>query len=27
MLLSGRKAAQVAISKLKKVPNPDIKIS
>jgi len=27
MLLSGRKAAQVAISKLKKVPNPDIKVS
>jgi len=27
MLLSARKAAQVAISKLKKVPNPDIKIS
>jgi hypothetical protein len=26
MLLSGRKAAQVAISKLKKIPNPDIKI-
>src|SRR5574339_932288 len=27
MLLSDRKAAQLAISKLKKVPNPDIKVS
>src|SRR6478609_6409401 len=27
MLLSGRKAAQVALNKLKKIPNPDIKIN
>jgi hypothetical protein len=27
MLFSGRKAAQVALSKLKKMPNPDIKIN
>jgi thiamine thiazole synthase len=27
MLLSGKKAAQVALSKLKKIQNPDIKIN